>query len=48
MSDKARRDPFKKPSGSEFRKRAKEIDKREGPLLKKFLNLNRFRQFFRE
>jgi hypothetical protein len=35
MSDKARRDPFKKPSGSEFRKRAKEGDERESSLLKK-------------
>jgi hypothetical protein len=31
MGDKARRDLFKKPSGSEFRKRAKERDERKVP-----------------
>jgi hypothetical protein len=46
MSDKARRDLFKKTSGSEFRKRAKERDEREGSLLKKSLNLNRFSVVF--
>jgi hypothetical protein len=29
MSDKARRDPFKNPSGSEFRKCVKEGDERK-------------------
>jgi hypothetical protein len=42
MSDKARRDPFKKPRGSEFRKRAKERDEREGSLLKKNPKLESF------
>jgi hypothetical protein len=42
MSDKARRDPFKKPSGSEFRKRAKERDEREGSLLKTIPTLELF------
>jgi hypothetical protein len=35
MSYRARRDPFKKLSSSEFRKRAEERDEREGSLLKK-------------
>jgi hypothetical protein len=46
MTDKARRDPFKKPSGSEFRKHAKEREEREGSLLKKILNLNLFSAVF--
>jgi hypothetical protein len=45
MSDKARHDPFRKPSGSEFRKRAKERDEREGSLLEK-KNLNRLSAVF--
>jgi hypothetical protein len=46
MGDKARRDPFKKPSGSEFRKSAKERDEREGSLLKKIPKLESFSAVF--
>jgi hypothetical protein len=42
MSDKACRDPLKKPSGSEFRKRANEGDEREGSLLEKIPKLESF------